>query len=212
MALKQIALKIGFDLPFYTRTGWPELRTPVPYGAMLPLYGDYADGFWDKEVTEGCGNYYKAFNFKAFRSSTAIGTDLLGKQDAKINKGDEQYPYFTCELGGGMATGTANNDLPVCTYDFQAPLGEFGQPYPQYYMLRPLHLFMQDFGETLAPMEASFPAPQDLKRGQDDALRWAVRSLGDSGFIFINNYCTIYTYINFKSNSRYLWKSRSCGW
>ena len=241
MALKQIALKIGFDLPFYTRTGWPELRTPVPYGAMLPLYGDYADGFWDKEVTEGCGNYYKAFNFKAFRSSTAIGTDLLGKQDAKLNKGDEQYPYFTCELGGGMATayhrrpyvypedaysmalvklgsgsnllgyymyhggtnpdgvlhtlnevqtspGTANNDLPVCTYDFQAPLGEFGQPYPQYYMLRPLHLFMQDFGETIAPMDASFPAPQDLKRGQDEALRWAVRSQGDSGFIFINNY------------------------
>ena len=241
MALKQIAQKIGFDLPFYTRTGWPELRTPVPYGEMLPLYGDYADGFWDKEVTEGCGNYYKAFNFKAFRSSTAIGTDLLGKQEAKLNKGDEVYPYFTCELGGGMATayhrrpyvypedaysmalvklgsgsnllgyymyhggtnpegvlntlnevqtspGTANNDLPVCTYDFQAPLGEFGQTYPQYYMLRPLHLFMHDFGETLAPMEASFPAPQDLKRGQDDALRWAIRSQGDSGFVFINNY------------------------
>ena len=104
MALKQIALKIGFDLPFYTRTGWPELRTPVPLGEMLPLYGDYADGFWDKEVKEGAGNYYKAFNFKAFRSSTAIGTDLLGKQEAKVNKGDEQYPYFTCELGGGMVT------------------------------------------------------------------------------------------------------------
>ncbi len=241
MALKQIALSVGFDLPFYTRTGWPELRTPVPYGEMLPLYGDYADGFWDKEVTEGCGNYYKAFNFKAFRSSTAIGTDLLGKQEAKLNKGDDAYPYFTCELGGGMATayhrrpyvypedaysmalvklgsgsnllgyymyhggtnpegvlhtlnevqtspGTANNDLPVCTYDFQAPLGEFGQTYPQYYMLRPLHLFMQDFGETLAPMEAQFPAPQDLKRGQDEALRWAVRIQGDSGFVFVNNY------------------------
>ncbi len=104
MALKKIAQEIGFDLPFYTRTGWPELRTPVPYGEMLPLYGDYADGFWDKEITETCGNYYKAFNFKAFRSSTAIGTDLLGKQEAKLNKGDEQYPYFTCELGGGMAT------------------------------------------------------------------------------------------------------------
>jgi len=241
MALKQIAQKIGFDLPFYTRTGWPELRTPVPYGEMLPLYGDYADGFWDKEITEGCGNYYKAFNFKAFRSSTAIGTDLLGKQEAKTSANDAAYPYFTCELGGGMVTayhrrpyvypedaysmalvklgsgsnllgyymyhggtnpegvlhtlnevqtspGTANNDLPVCTYDFQAPLGEFGQTYPQYYMLRPLHLFMQDFGETIAPMEASFPAPQDLKRGQDDALRWTVRSQGDSGFVFINNY------------------------
>ena len=247
MALKKIALEVGFDLPFYTRTGWPELRTPVPFGEMLPLFGDYADGFWDKSVEETVGNYYKAFNFKGFRSSTAIGTDLLGKQEERINKGDDQYPYFTCELGGGMATayhrrpyiypedtysmalvklgsgsnllgyymyhggtnpegrlhtlnevqtspGTANNDLPVCTYDFQAPLGEFGQTYPQYYMLRPLHLFMHDWGEVLAPMEASFPAPQDIKKGADTELRWAVRSQAPtagqpaSGFIFINNY------------------------
>lgn len=104
MALKKIALAIGFDLPFYTRTGWPELSKPVPYGEMLPLYGDYADGFWDKDIREGVGNYYKAFNFKGFRSSTAIGTDLLGKQEEKVNEGDNQYPYFTCELGGGMAT------------------------------------------------------------------------------------------------------------
>ena len=257
MTLKQIALQIGFDLPFYTRTGWPELRTPVPFGEMLPLYGDYADGFWDKSTEETAGNYYKAFNFKQFRSSTAIGTDLLGKQEEKINKGDEQYPYFTCELGGGMATayhrrpyvypedaysmalvklgsgsnllgyymyhggtnpesstgitlnetqrtlGTANNDLPVMTYDFQAPLGEFGQTYPQYYMLRPLHLFMQSWGDVLAPMEASFPAPQDIKKGDDSQLRWAIRSHHPSpithhpsptthhpspAFIFINNY------------------------
>ena len=240
LALKRMAQKIGFDLPFYTRTGWPELSKPVPYGEMLPLYGDYADGFWDKSVEETTGNYYKAFNFKGFRSSTAIGTDLLGKQDEKVNKGDEAYPYFTCELGGGMATayhrrpfvypedayamalvklgsgsnllgyymyhggtnpegittlnetqrtpGTANNDLPQLTYDFQAPLGEFGQAYPQYYMLRPLHLFMHDYGEQLATMEAQFPSSQNLKKGDDSALRWAVRAEKGSGFIFVNNY------------------------
>jgi hypothetical protein len=240
LALKRMAQKIGFDLPFYTRTGWPELSKPVPYGEMLPLYGDYADGFWDKSIEETTGNYYKAFNFKGFRSSTAIGTDLLGKQDEKVNKGDEAYPYFTCELGGGMATayhrrpfvypedayamalvklgsgsnllgyymyhggtnpegittlnetqrtpGTANNDLPQLTYDFQAPLGEFGQTYPQYYMLRPLHLFMHDYGEQLATMEAQFPSSQNLKKGDDSALRWAVRAEKGSGFIFVNNY------------------------
>ena len=239
--LKRIALSIGFDLPFYTRTGWPELSTPMPFGEMLPLYGDYADGFWDKDVKEGVGNYYKAFNFKAFRSSTAIGTDVLGRQEEKVAGSDADYPYFTCELGGGMATAyhrrpfisaddtysmalvklgsgsnllgyymyhggtnptglytslnecqtspfTANNDLPLLTYDFQAPLGEFGQPYPQYYRLRPLHLFMHDFGALLAPMTASFPGPQDLKRGEDSGLRWAVRSDGRSAFIFVNNY------------------------
>ena len=242
MALKKIALQIGFDLPFYTRTGWPELSKPVPFGEMIPLYGDYADGFWDKSTQETAGNYYKAFHFKAFRSSTAIGTDLLGKQEEKVNKGDEQYPYFTCELGGGMATsyhrrpyiypedsysmalvklgsgsnllgyymyhggtnpesstgitlnetqrtpGTANNDLPACTYDFQAPLGEFGQTYPQYYMLRPLHLFMHDWAGVLAPMDAFFPCRQDIDKGDDSFLRWAYRAKGDSGFIFINNY------------------------
>ena len=104
MALKGIAREAGFDLPFYTRTGWPELKTPVPFGEMVPLYGDYADGFWDRDLKETAGNYYKAFNFKAFRSSTAIATEQLGKQETKSNQADNQYPYFTCELGGGMAT------------------------------------------------------------------------------------------------------------
>ena len=260
MVLKKIATEIGFDLPFYTRTGWPELRTPVPFGEMLPLYGDYADGFWDKEITEGCGSYYKAFNFSTPSNSAGGGENmgaLDGVNDSKkaaessspSGRSGGEYPYFTCELGGGMATayhrrpyvypedaysmalvklgsgsnllgyymyhggtnpegvlhtlnecqtspGTANNDLPVCTYDFQAPLGEFGQTYPHYYMLRPLHLFMQDYGELLAPMETSFPAPQNLKKGEDTQLRWSVRTKvvpsaseeGAPGFIFINNY------------------------
>ena len=241
MALKKLALNIGFDLPFYTRTGWPELASPVPFGEMIPLYGDYADGFWDRSIEEGVGDYYKAFNFRAFRSSTAIATEQLGKQKERLNKGDEQYPYFTCELGGGMMTAyhrrpylypedayamaivklgsgsnllgyymyhggtnpdgkltylnetqqtiaTNYNDLPVKTYDFQAPLNEFGQKNPHYFMLRKLHLFMQDYGDLLAPMEAVFPCQQDIKQGDDSFLRWSHREKDGSGFIFINNY------------------------
>ena len=241
MALKKLALNIGFDLPFYTRTGWPELASPVPFGEMIPLYGDYADGFWDRSIEEGVGDYYKAFNFRAFRSSTAIATEQLGEQKERLNKGDEQYPYFTCELGGGMMTAyhrrpylypedayamaivklgsgsnllgyymyhggtnpdgkltylnetqqtiaTNYNDLPVKTYDFQAPLNEFGQKNPHYFMLRKLHLFMQDYGELLAPMEAVFPCQQDIKQGDDSFLRWSHREKDGSGFIFINNY------------------------
>ena len=240
MALKQMATKIGFNLPFYTRTGWPELATPVPFGEMLPLYGDYADGFWERSIEETAGNYYKAFNFKAFRSSTAIATEQLGEQKERLNKGDEQYPYFTCELGGGMMTAyhrrpylypedaysmavvklgsgsnllgyymyhggtnpegstylnetqrtmaTNYNDLPVKTYDFQAPLNEFGQKNPQYYLLRKLHLFMQDWGSILAMMEAGFPCKQDVSKGDDSFLRWSYRSRNGSGFIFVNNY------------------------
>ena len=83
---------------------------------------------------------------------------------------------------------TNYNDLPVKTYDFQAPIGEFGQRNPHYYLLRKLHLFMRDWGESLAMMEPSFPCPQDIAKGDDSHLRWAYRSRGDSGFVFINNY------------------------
>ena len=72
MALKKIALNIGFDLPFYTRTGWPELSKPVPFGEMLPLYGDYADGFWDRSIKEGSGNYWQAFHLSSFRLAIAV--------------------------------------------------------------------------------------------------------------------------------------------
>ncbi len=243
MALKRIALNIGFDLPFYTRTGWPELSKPVPFGEMLPLYGDYADGFWERSLAETAGNYYKAFQFKAFRSSTAIATEQIDYSTQNSNNAAtllQEYPYFTCELGGGMMAAyhrrpylypedalsmavvklgsgsnligyymyhggtnpdgkttlnetqrtpaTNYNDMPVKNYDFQAPLGEFGQRNPHYYMLRPLHLFMQDYGEVLAPMEPVFPCPQDLPKGDDTALRWSYRSKDGSAFIFINNY------------------------
>lgn len=243
LALKRIAQEIGFDLPFYTRTGWPELKTPVPFGEMIPLYGDYADGFWDRSIEEGAGNYYKAFNFREFRGSTAIATEQLGEQ--KEGKNVDAYPYFTCELGGGMMTsyhrriytypedaysmalvklgsgsnllgyymyhGGTNpegktgylnemqrtpvtnwNDLPVKTYDFQAPLGEFGQRNTHYYTLRKLHLFMQDYAETLAPMTAHFPCEQDIKQGDDSHLRWSYRAKDKSGFIFVNNYERFY--------------------
>lgn len=256
MKLKSIATSIGFDLPFYTHTGWPALRKPVPYGEMLPLYGDYADGFWDRSLEEGCGKYYKAFNFRSPIGNTQ-GGEAMGALDSaqdpspKREDGKGHYPYFTCELGGGMMTsyhrriyvypedayamavvklGTGSNllgyymyhggtnpegklgvtlneqqrtpstnwnDLPAMTYDFQAPLNEFGQRNPHFYMLRKLHLFMQDYGEILAPMTTSYPCEQDIKQGDDSHLRWSYRKLKNeklkmnnegAAFVFINNY------------------------
>ena len=245
MALKKIALQIGYDLPFYTRTGWPELATPVPFGEMIPLYGDYADGFWERSLQETVGSYYKAFNFKeGVKPATAMGESPSAASDgAEVSSSAADsgvYPYFTCELGGGMATAyhrrpyvysedaysmalvklgsgsnllgyymyhggtnpegimtlnenqrtpaTNYNDMPVKNYDFQAPIGEFGQTNPHFYALRPLHLFMHDYGQLLATMESSFPVSQDLKKGDDSHLRWSVRSQNESGFIFVNNY------------------------
>ncbi|MCX5360066.1 beta-galactosidase [Streptomyces sp. NBC_00124] len=80
------------------------------------------------------------------------------------------------------------NDLPVLTYDFQAPLGEYGQYRATYDELRLQHLLLADFGHLIAPMESVLPSTRP--RGQDDrdTLRWAVRGDGGSGFLFVNNH------------------------
>lgn len=75
-------------------------------------------------------------------------------------------------------------DLAVKSYDFQAPIGQFGQIRPHYKWLRRLNLFLEDFGGDLARMPAFLPIE---KTGVPD-LRWSVRSDGDAGFVFVNNY------------------------
>ena len=103
MALKNMAVEAGFDTPFYTRTGWPKLNGNEEFGKLLPLYGDYADGFWDRVLTDMPGDYKNAFVMKDTRLSAVIATEALGtNQDTKMEAKDLSYPYLTCELGGGM--------------------------------------------------------------------------------------------------------------
>jgi hypothetical protein len=73
------------------------------------------------------------------------------------------------------------NDLPVKNYDFQAPLGEYGQEREHYHWMRLLGMFMKDFGGGLAGMQSHSP---NMRGG----LNWAVRSDGVSGYIFVSHY------------------------
>ncbi|MBQ0021869.1 MAG: beta-galactosidase [Prevotellaceae bacterium] len=137
MALKNMAVSIGFDTPFYTRTGWPKLNGNEEFGKMLPLYGDYADGFWDRVLTDMPGDYPKAFIFKDTRLSGVIATETFGSnQDTKMDGKDLQYPYLTCELGGGMTVAyhrrlnmSGNEPLPLAI----CKVGS-GSNLPGYYM------------------------------------------------------------------------------
>ena len=104
-ALKALAVEIGYDVPLYTRTGWPQIGGgETTFGEMIPLYGDYAEGFWDRELKSMPGDYKRAFEMRPARTSSVIATDILGGQKAEDAKGADSYPYFTCELGGGMAS------------------------------------------------------------------------------------------------------------
>jgi hypothetical protein len=91
------------------------------------------------------------------------------------------------------------NDLQIKGYDYQAPLGEFGQMHPVFSDLKILHLFLRDFGAKLAPMTVRFPAR--LPDGKSDTAtpRVAARVAGDRGFVFINNYQRNYPLPNRKN-------------
>ena len=73
-------------------------------------------------------------------------------------------------LQESQATGYPN-DVPVISYDFQAPLGEFGQMNGTFRKLKVLHQFIQDFGAYLAPMTAFLPdiVPSGPQRYDDNA-------------------------------------------
>lgn len=79
-------------------------------------------------------------------------------------------------------------DLPALSYDFQAPLREYGGVAGSYREIRLLAMFLRDFGETLARMDAVIPPDSPRDPEQTQTLRTAVRTDGNAGFLFINNY------------------------
>jgi hypothetical protein len=238
--LKQMARQAGMDVPIYTRTAWDNATDIAAFGTVLPLWGGYAEGFWDRAITSMPGNYWEVFRFGVDRAPRAAMGDP-NNAAATARGEDLSYPYLTCELGGGMMSsyhrrinvnpmdaysltlvklgsgsnlpgyymyhGGTNpegkltdmlqetqsrgmwNDMPYKNYDFQAPLGAAGQVRESYHLLRELHLFLADYGDTLARMPATFPANAGAITKTNTAdLRWSVRSDGKSAFVFVNNF------------------------
>ena len=79
-------------------------------------------------------------------------------------------------------------DVPVKSYDFQAPLGEFGQERASFRKLKIFNYFLNDFGSLLAPMSVHAPAARPTSPSDFSPQRAAVRSAGRRGFLFVNNY------------------------
>ena len=102
LKLKQIARDAGLDVPLYTRTGWPQLSSPMPFGEIAPLYGVYAEGFWDRELKPMPGNYWAGFHFSTLRTDANIANEVLGRGNTQDADDVAKYPYLTCEIGGGM--------------------------------------------------------------------------------------------------------------
>jgi len=115
-----------------------------------------------------------------------------------LGSGVNLFGYYVFQ-GGANPTGKLNplqestasgypNDLPQVSYDFQAPLGQYGQERESFRKIKSLHLFLQSFGQDLAVMTPYAPAQEPKDAADSTIARVRLRAKGDRGFLFVNNY------------------------
>lgn len=197
----------------YADAPWADTTEPLPPSHSFTFHrmrNDTAIGadLIDKASPDGWVLPYERYPFATCELGGGI---QVTHHRRPIIRPMDVYALVLCKLGAGnnlpgyyMYHGGTNklgvfstlnetresgypNDYPILSYDFQAPLSEYGEARGQYGLLNMLHLFLQDFGELLAPMEAV--EAQQLVPPQDfSSLRYALRTDGEKGFVFVNHY------------------------
>ncbi|WP_202919008.1 beta-galactosidase [Saccharothrix deserti] len=140
------------------------------------------------------GGMYTSYH----RRPVVTAADVAALALVKLGSGSVWQGYYPYH-GGSTPIGELStfqeshatgypNDCPVVNYDFQAPLGEYGQFRASYAELRRQHLLIADHGADMATMTLRLPADAPPDTTDRDTLRWAVRSDGERGYLFVNNH------------------------
>jgi len=97
--LKKMALAEGFDVPFYTVTGWQGARYPEQ--EVIPVFGGYPDEPWGRNPTKMPP--VEVYNFR-FRSREGGNLGIQGGETAARNSPAQlaHYPFLGAEFGGGI--------------------------------------------------------------------------------------------------------------
>ena len=111
----------------------------------------------------------------------------------KLGSGCNLLGYYMFKGGttplGRRAPFLNEGQVPKRSYDYQAPLGEFGQVRESYGRLKSLHMFCHLFSGFLERTRAVPPEHLKALRPDDQGpLRFSVRVRGGSGFLFVNNF------------------------
>ncbi|SKA59995.1 Glycosyl hydrolases family 35 [Eubacterium uniforme] len=249
--LLEIIKKIGFDVPYYTATGWG--------GAIvadcIPVMGGYCDAPWERSSEKLPPNTNYVITKERDDHMIGQGHEIGGMESYKY----ADFPYLTAELGGGLcptyrrrpvvsgkdiasvslvklangcnllgyymfhggvnpkginyplnetiATGSWC-DLPEFDYDFNSPIGSYGNITDKYNELKLLFMFIKDFGEKLCLMESDINTIIDengkeyedvnVKPDNLEGIRYSIRHNCESGFVFVNNYVRGYELSNHK--------------
>ncbi|HEX6557874.1 MAG TPA: beta-galactosidase [Longimicrobiales bacterium] len=136
------------------------------------------------------------------RRPIIFASDVAAMLPVQLGSGVNLYGYYMFH-GGTNPAGKRSTlqesqrtgyptDVPVMSYDFQAPLGEFGEMRESFRKLKLVHYFLNEFGDQLAPMVVRRPALVPAGPADTSVARVSARTLGNRGFIFFNNYVRDY--------------------
>lgn len=217
--LKKMAEEAGIQTPLYTATGWGnaavigEEAIPVTAAYTYPFWSkpqmspfclfkdiqkspDYAPVRYDTEkfpsfcaeMGVGIQMIYTRRPIVTAKAAEALMVRTLGSGANGIG----YYMYHggsTPKMGPTAFFSDEPMGMPKISYDFQAPLGEFGLEHGSYRALRLLHLFLNDFSDQLAPTETVLPKGYaQLIPANRETLRYVARVKGKSGFVFMVNF------------------------
>ncbi len=132
------------------------------------------------------------------RRPIILPQDVLGLAISKTGAGANLMGYYMFH-GGINAIGKLStlqeskltkypNDYPIINYDFQSPIGQWGDIKPSYNYFKLFHSFLNNYGEQLATCYTYFPENKVKNKADSTHLRWAVRAKNGRGFIFINQF------------------------
>jgi hypothetical protein len=216
--LKEIAQTNGIDVPLYTATGWGNATIvergsiPVTAGYAYPFWADPfpSDFYLFKDIKNNPDYSPVSYDAELYPSISAeIGPGIQIKYSRRpiveyesvlplmvriVGSGSNGIGYYMYHGGStpqfdGKFYNEAANGLPRVNYDFQAPIGQYGQVRQHYKQLRTLHMFLDAYDEMLAPMQPVFPDTNvGIEPEDNETLRYAVRSNGESGFLFMVNF------------------------
>jgi beta-galactosidase len=216
--LKKLALKAGLVAPIYTATGWgfativEKGSIPVMAGYAYPFWESSirpSPFYLFKDIQQKPDYSPVSYDVNLYPSLAAeLGTGMAVTYSRRPKvKGESFLPLMVRTVGSGTnglgfymyhggTTPSIGNyffaegaGLHNKSYDYQAPIGEFGNVSSGFYSLKLINYLLKSYGSDLAPLYPILPTTNDsIKATNNKTLRYSVRGDGNKGYLFMHNF------------------------
>lgn len=216
--LKKLAIDAGLTAPLYTATGWgyativEKGSIPVMAGYAFPFWESTirpSPFYLFKNIHQKPDYLPVSYDVNLYPSLAAeLGTGMAVTYSRRPRVPGESFlPMMVRTVGSGTnglgfymyhggTTPSVSNyfftegaGLHNKSYDYQAPIGEFGNVSSGYYPLKLINYFLKGYGSDLAPLYPVLPATNDsIKANDNKTLRYSVRGDGNKGYLFMHNF------------------------